>query len=842
MKFQRTRVAAALTCVLGLGGALLVAGSAQAADIKVDVTGTNIKRIDAEGPAPVTVITKEDIAKTGATTLNELLNYIPTIDIYNQGEIASNSPSGSGTATIRMRGLAETNTLVLLNGRRLPVNALYDSSGAGAAVDINMFPASAIERVEILKDGGSAIYGADAVAGVVNFITRKDYQGVEATARYGISSKSDGQEWGGSLAAGFGSYDKDGYNVLFALDLFKRDPIYRKDREITKSVDFRRYGSGDGRSSYAPQGNFLDPDTGAFVGRSVQPCAPADFNGGRCRYDFNASLLTAYNGADRWGGMVVGNLKITNDLKATAQLSYAEAKDHFEAHPVPAVFLYPGDTGVIAGRFMQGGPRITDRKSTLFDANVGLEGTTKWFDWDVAVGHGEQKVSNRDKNYYDSEKWDVATSTGLIDPTVFTNDPKFVESLKVSPVREGKSKLDFADLRLRGDAFNLPAGTLGWAVGGSWWKESLSDQPDKLTQEGNVVGSIQQSAVDASRDASAVFGELSIPVLKSLEVQAAVRYDKYEGGKSATSPKAAVLWTPIKELALRASYTESFRMPSLKQLYGAREEGAATIFEDQDCVALGFAPGCVVSAYQVNGSNPDLKPEKGKTYNFGFVTDVGPFSATVDWWRIDKKDAINTPTLSSAIEQGLYYRDNKGQLFILTNLQNSAEAKNEGIDWDLRLRFANTPIGTWTLRDAGTYYVKQRLRETGGEWVEYNGTYALPRWKHVVILSNEYGPWAWNLLGRVTAGFVDTENGWAASSPIPSTIRQVAPHDEWDITGVYTGFKNWSINGGVKNIFNRTPPYSVTNALNNTKEQVGFAPLYSSRGTFFFASVTYSYK
>src|SRR5678816_4767804 len=190
MVFQRNKLAAAVGCLLGIGGILLpLAAPAQTPDIRVDVTGSNIKRVEGEGALPVEIVTKAEIQRTGARTVNELLRYIPSVDIYDQGEIASNSPSGSGTTTIRLRGLSETNVLVLLNGRRLPVNSIYDASGAGAAVDVNMIPISAIERVEILKDGGSAIYGADAVAGVVNFITRKDFQGVEATGRYGISQK-----------------------------------------------------------------------------------------------------------------------------------------------------------------------------------------------------------------------------------------------------------------------------------------------------------------------------------------------------------------------------------------------------------------------------------------------------------------------------------------------------------------------------------------------------------------------------------------------------------------------------------------------------------------------------
>jgi len=848
MVFQRNKLAAAVGCLLGIGGILLpLAAPAQTPDIRVDVTGSNIKRVEGEGALPVEIVTREEIQRTGARTVNELLRYIPSVDIYDQGEIASNSPSGSGTTTIRMRGLAETNVLVLLNGRRLPVNALYDASGAGAAVDVNMIPISAIERVEILKDGGSAIYGADAVAGVVNFITRKDFQGVEATGRWGISQEGDGEEWGGSLTAGFGNYEKDGYNVLFTIDYLKRDPIYRKDREISKSVDFRRIDSGapDGRSSFAPQGNYVNPDTGAFVGGSVRPCPPELIGGNpaRCRFDFNQSILTLYNGADRTAAMLVGNFKINNDLKAFANLTYSHAEDHFEAQPVPDFFVVPSGTGLIAGRFMQGGPRITDRKSDLYDISAGLEGTTKWFDWDFAIGHGESHVKNSDRNYYDANKWADATGNGLIDPTVTTNDPAFVESLKVSPVRDGRSKLDSADLRARGQtSFTLPAGNIGWAVGTSWWKESLRDTPDPLTQAGDVVGSIQQSAVDASRNAYAVYGEVNVPIVKTLELQGALRYDHYSNA-SKTSPKIGLYWTPIKQLAFRASYTESFRVPSLKQLYGAQEQGAGDITEDQDCVLIGQEPGCEVAYFQVSGSNPNLKPEKGKTYNLGVVTDVGPFSATLDWWRIDVDDAITQPTTTSALQQGLFTHDANGRLLVFTNLQNVAQAKNEGIDLDARLRFPGTIVGNVTIRDAATYYITQSTREAGGEWADFNGTYALPRWRNVFSVSTEWQAWEASLFIRTVDGFIDTPNPWTASDPgLIEGVRKVGTNDQWDISAAYTGFKNWRLSGGIVNLWDKTPPYSRTNAVNNQYEQVGFAPLYTARGRFFHVEATYTFK
>lgn len=359
----------ALSILIGQAfGAVTVAGiafPAYAQDSKsterVVVTGSAIKRVQAEGPAPVEVITKADITATGATTVNELIKSIASIDIYDQGELSSNSPSGSGTGNIQMRGLGETGVLVLLNGRRLPVNAIYDGSGAGGAVDVNMIPLSAIERVEVLKDGGSAIYGADAVAGVVNFITKKNYTGADVKVMYGDSSRKDGTEKQISFAGGIGDLDTNGFNILVSLDNFQRDPIFRKDREISKSVDFRRMGYGDYRSSYSPYGNLLDENF-SFNGKTVKPCPPSLYTN-RCRYDFNADLLTAYNGADRWAGMMLGTVKLGN-MTGTIQYSHSETKDHFEAHPIPDFFVLPSGQ-YYGGRFMQGGPRITDRKSEM---------------------------------------------------------------------------------------------------------------------------------------------------------------------------------------------------------------------------------------------------------------------------------------------------------------------------------------------------------------------------------------------------------------------------------------------------------------------------------------------
>ena len=807
---------------------------------KIEVTGTNIKRVDAEGPAPVEIITKEQIQRTGATNTNELMRHLSTVDIFDQGELASNSPAGSGTATIRMRGFGENNVLVLLNGRRLPINALYDSSGAGAAVNINMIPLAAIERVEILKDGGSAIYGADAVTGVVNFITKKDYRGAEVSVTYGKTSRSDGEEKNINGALGFGDIDRDRFNVLAAFDVFKRDPIFRKDREISRSVDFRRFGGTDARSSFSPFGNILTPSF-SFARETVRPCPAENLSNGICRYDFNASLLTAYNGADRWSAMAVGTVKITNNIKAFAQYTYAHSDDHFEAHPVPDFFVLP-DGRFYAGRFLQGGPRITDRESETHHAVVGLNGSFGAWDWEVAAGAGKNKVTNSDQNYYNADLWFPALEAGLIDATVSTNDPGLVESLKVRPRREGESKNRFIDAKVSGELMQMRSGPLAFAAGVQFQKEELVDTPDILSQQGLVVGSIQQSAVDASREAKSVFAELNIPLPGRIEVQAALRYDNYPE-EDKVSPKVAARWALTPNFLVRASYAESFRAPSLKQLFGAAEQGADTLSSPEECAAIGEPTGCTIPAFFVTGGNRNLKPEKGKTFNLGFVYDVNTFSAGVDLWRIEKKNNISTPTVLTALQQGLTARDAQGRLLVFTNLQNFAEGQSQGVDIDLRLRVGATPLGRLTLSNTGTYYDFVRTRSgEGDEWGNFAGTYATPRYRNVFVANVESGAWGFTVAHRYTGGFWDTDAPSTDSEPRAANVRRVGSHDEVDLQVSFMGIKRMRLDLGVKNVFDNEPPFSFTNASKNAYTQMGFAELYTNRGRFYYGTLRYEFR
>jgi iron complex outermembrane receptor protein len=849
--FRRTKLCSSL--IVAFGGTVLAGAALAQQSQRIEITGSAIKRVNAETAAPVTVINREQITRTGATSVNELLKSISVVDINDQGELASNSPGGSGTARVRLRGLGESQTLVLINGRRVPKNPLADASGAGSAFNLNTIPVSAIERIEILKDGGSAIYGADAVAGVFNVILRKDFTGATVRGTFGESSRGDGAEQAVSAVAGFGDPAKDRFNVMGALDVFKRDPILRADRGLTRSVDFRSRGpvtgyNLDGRSSFAPEGNYVT-GAGFFAGQTVRPCPPENQSGVFCVYDFNRTLLTSYNGADRVSGLLNGQFQITPDHMVYARWIGSESKDFFEAHPVPAVFpSAPGSPfPQYAGRFMQGGPRITDRKSTLNHFDVGAEGVFMNLDYKVGLTNGTAKTTNSDKNYYNRNLWNPALSAGLIDATSNNNDPAFVESLKVSPVRTGEETIKSIDLLVSGDAFKLPAGTVRFAVGASKVKETIEDNPDPLQVAGLVIGSIQQSAVAADQTNDSLFLELQVPVTKTIEAQLAVRSDDY-GREKSTSPKVAVKWQALPALALRASYSESFKMPTLKQQFATAGQGAITLTPGQcQQVTGGSAAACTNGspAQRRTGSNPDLGPESAKTYNIGIIGEAGPVSVSMDFFRIAKEDNISTLTLQSAINGGFFFFDTANSNWvILQNLQNFAQSLNSGVDIDARLRLPGTAIGNVTMGVNATYYTDQKTRTTAADpWAEFGNTYSTPLWRANFTVSAEKGPWLVTGVLRGVGGFWDTDisrNNITATTP--GGNRKVSAYDEVDLTVRWSGIKNLRLTGSVKNVFDRMPPFSARNASSNNYTQMGFAELYTVRGRYFQVSAEYDFR
>jgi iron complex outermembrane recepter protein len=313
MRFQRKKVAVALACALGAGGAvtMLYAGTA-AAQIKIDVTGSSIKRVEGEGALPVTVLTRDDIDKSGATNAVEILNLVSANNSSGAVQISNViGVTSYSNQTASLRGLGGTGTLVLVNGKRL--GGFSGGVQGTEGTNLAFIPFSAIERVEVLKDGASAVYGSDAVGGVINFIMRQDYQGADATLYYGAPTHgpgNHGSQFQAQATLGFGDLAKDKYNIFGSFNYQENKPLYAVDRGFANTSFRPEIGLNTTSGQTFP--GFIS--TGNIGNLTFPDCAPSVAIGSRCRFDPNAvqgvQILPDTKTFNFFGG---GRYQINND-------------------------------------------------------------------------------------------------------------------------------------------------------------------------------------------------------------------------------------------------------------------------------------------------------------------------------------------------------------------------------------------------------------------------------------------------------------------------------------------------------------------------------------------------
>lgn len=861
--FKRSKVSTGV--LLALGVAAAGSSFAQAAQ-RVEITGSNIKRIASEGPLPVEVITRADIERKGVTSTNELIRSLSYMSSYND-ELISNSPNTTGSATAGFRGLSGDQTVVLLNGRRL-ANYGFD----GAFVNLNTIPLGAIQRVEVLKDGAAAIYGADAIGGVINFITRKDYQGVEVSAQYGLSGESDAKEASATVTAGFGQLDRDRYNVLANLNYFKRDPLMNLDRERTRTADFRRFGGSNQLSTFAPTGNFVNPTTTKWspfkacadstLVVTPSPLSPGDAASSSCLFDFAPYRTTVYD-SERLGGLLAGRLKLSETTQLFGELMFARSESFASAAPAPGNFNLPvghpsnSFTSAISvrGRPLQAGPRTTDNSSDASRLLVGVEGSFGKVDYNVAVGQAKNKVVNVDGGYFLTDKMFAAIAAKTFDPFSLTNPQSVIDSIKATDRRTGETTNTFVDAKVSTEVGQLAGGPIGLAAGLVMGKEEISDVPGPNAQIGNIFGSIQQSKVVADRSLTAAYAELSAPFTKSIEAQFAVRHDRYEGGTSSTTPKVAVRFQPIKEVLFRASYSEGFKMPSLRDLFGGQNQSADSVQDFPGCTARNVAASaCPRLQYdRFSGGNTQLRPEKAKGMNFGLVLEpTRDTTVGLDYFIIDKTDEIGLVLTQFVIDNVKYVpgatttlggnsafsvtRNATGTITsVNTSLGNLGERKIRGLDLSVTQRFA-TGIGRLTVDANGTLYSKYDYADQPGTPL-YNrlGLLNLPRWRSQVRVSLQNGPWDGGVTFNGRGSMYDKQQSTAAT-PVTATTPVVTNFDTFDASLVYTGIKSLRLSASVKNLLNKEPPFS-----NNDTRTLGFSQMDDLRGRYFTFSANYSF-
>ena len=929
MKFERKKIAVALAYALGSTAVVAATGALaqQAVQLdRIEVTGTSIRRVEAETALPVTVVTREEIARTGVNTTEQLLQMLPMIDTLGSLGVSSGAGlSTYGQSSASLRGLGSTRTLVLVNGRRLAAFAGDDGS-----VNVNSIPISAIERVEVLRDGASAVYGSDAVAGVINFILNKEFEGVEVGGQYGQPTRSGGGDsWNAHVVAGWGTLAKDKFNVTASLAYNKENALFGKDRSYAAVGTVLPFYVSGATGLGNIEGAFVPGTGSAAAGTWKEGTRVAGFGGSPasgygnplaatnqcesinmrlnptntskgapfCNFD-TAPFVGLIPETERWNASLSFVWQMTPDVQLFADGLYSTQQNvqTIQASPIrrsfmltdnlfqtkgidPVLLISPANPnykiaadylnaqgfGSIVGKPLAITSRVFDfggRQSTddadQWRALVGLRGTAWKQDWEVAYYHNENKVSGSvTAGYFSMTDYaKIVQTSNDWNPWSLTQTAEFQAKVPAAaylgPTLTATSKSDTVDSKISGEVMQLPAGPLQYAAGFQWSKGSINLSPAPAQFTGDIAGLGGATVnLDVDRTLTAGFGELNIPIVKTLEGSLAGRYDHYNDVGGKFTYYANLRWQPSKEILARGAYGTGFRAPTLSDLYYPVVLGSSAQFND---------PVTGETDLQVNeysGGNPNLKPETSTQTSVGLVWQpIKQFSASVDWFHIKLKNIIATPATQDVVSGNAtgnpvyansVVRDAEGNIettYIVT--VNSGNATVEGLDFALNWKDTYS-WGSPSIGMMGTYMSKFDQTTPGGvkqgkvgTIVDADGNPVLdadtggvvPRWKHVLQLGYGYGGWQ----GTVIQNYY---RGYRTGNDLDGNPHFVGSQATYDLQVSWTGIKNLNIAVGVKNFTNEDPPLFIPAS---NQFQTGYdVTMYDPRGRFVYGSVSYKF-
>ena len=860
---------------LAVALALPALAAAQAQKVeKIEVTGSNIKRVEAEGPAPVQVITREQIERTGSNTLSEVLRNLPSNSTGSFDETFTGS-FARGSSGISLRGLGQKSTLTLINGRRMAVYSFAQNLQDGF-VDLNSIPLAAIERIEVLKDGASAIYGSDAIAGVVNVILRKDYTGGEITLGGGITTEGDGEEIRLSGAVGVGTPGRDRYNVMLTADYFKREHVWARDRALTASGDYRHIPGGENlpNSTLSNPGTFLRVvGTNPFPGftRSPFPNCPPDRVLFFAGYNNCTENLNRYHSAipetERAGIFGRATYELAPGLTAFGELGF-NSNETFTQNPpfaAPSSQIGPGiarQVRVILPvghnsnpytvpielryRFSDVGPRQIVNTTDATRVIAGVNGTWRDWSWEAAAGYTRSESEQKDKNNIRISGLESVIADGSYNfINNAANSAAVYDRLRVNYSRYGDSELSFVDAKVSGEITQMAHGPLGMAAGVEYRREDYDDFSDPVLTSGDVLGRGSTQA-KGSRNITSAYVEFNVPAMRNLELQLAARTDRYSDYGNSSTPKVGVRWNVDPSLLLRATYAKGFRAPSIPE----SGESSAFFFQtlqDTTRCAINEAYCGPVSVPGSFSANPELKPEKSDSWTAGLVWEpTRAMSVGLDYYYIKQKDLVSSRDFQFILDNEALYsqyvtrgaptsddvaRGAPGPLVIVAvPFENLSQVETSGIDIDARLRFGGE-AGRFVLGFTGSYIISYKQPLAPEEpLTEFAGTYDLPRFKGVGSLSWDAGPWSATGLLNYTHSFKQSTSAAATADP------EIKAWTTVDLQGAYTGLRNWRFVVGARNLFDKAPPIAITETLLYSFQQ------HSLRGRFLYASLNYRFR
>ena len=896
-----------------LVGSLFVLGMATHAVAqvgqRVEITGSSIKRLADEGALPLQVISASEIEQMGVVSAEQLVDTLAANSANVDNSTSRNNVFGAeqdrltgGSSFANLRGLGPTGTLVLLNGRRVSTHGM-----SGGAVDLNTIPMTAVARVEILKDGASAIYGTDAIGGVINFILKNDFRGVTI----GASTAVPLAEGGGAtrrvyLTGGMGNLAKDGYNFMANVTVDKNDILRGKDREWATGYQPGRGLSPDTTSS--PHANIIPSagtallSTGSTVG-STDLTKYTNLNllamQGKCgELPFQVPLADNITLWDKFGYTKANstyrcatdygrqfmlaapkesiNLVARGTMKLgeahTAFLEFVGSETNVMAEFTPFQF---STTSNALTHYPVGGPHYVDLKAagandfdptkpiayrlrmsdwgyrTLENTSknlrvaAGVDGEIGAYSYKAGLSYGQAEGSSyMHDGYADTNKLIAALGTGTINPSLMPGQEQtqaakdLIESTKVrGRLFGGKTSVWQVDATVSGELFKLPGGPLGFALGMDLRKESYEFSGSQgytcvstftvanAALPNSVMGCPgNASAPDATRNITAVYGELLVPLLKSLELQLAVRHDEYSSIGGTTNPKIAFKFQPFESFLMRGSVNTGFRAPTAQQL----KLGQVTLnltgqFSDPERCPTDPTQCARVSLPYRTGGNPTLQPETSTQGMLGvaFTPMIG-LQFTADYWEVKLDDRIRSlsPTFmitNYSLFRDSFIRDASGNVeYIQAGWVNAAESVTKGLDLGVthRINFAGGRLNS-ALTATQMVSHKERLISTApltefvGEW---SGTTLYLPWKVSGSIGYKTDSWNTTASFNFKSSYKDEDRSGYTANPGPR--RDVEAYTTFNLFTTYTGIKNLTLTAGVINLLDTDPPFTHHNVDN----------------------------
>ncbi|MGS0676941.1 TonB-dependent receptor plug domain-containing protein [Shewanella sp. 125m-1] len=899
---RRSFIAAAATSVALSGFAFAEEASADnTAENKVEriqVTGSRIKRADMESASPVTVIDASAIIASGATSIDDVLQNM-TVSGGAMTNAAVNNGSG-GNARVNLRGLGSERTLVLVNGRRM----IASGTGAASSVDLNTIPVSMIQRVEVLKDGASAVYGTDAIAGVVNVILKRDFDGFEMNVQTGVTGQGDADESSVDFTIG-NTFDKG--NVVINAQYTKRGDASQADRSfsecpITETSDGSELYCGG--SSYSEGGHIWGDSHHDLVGSGEDGEYKVGDSGyyghyvagddGKAKFEYFDDNVTEANLSGRGGEYhdftnddkynysedsylstpmerlnlsFSGTYELSDSIMFFSEAMYSKRWSEQQMAPQPiwndTAWAYDSSwmTDDLVGLVQEGekldyGRRVVESGTRNFSQVVdtvrlvvGLEGEfDNGWTWDASYNKGKNDSVDTLANLHNLGSINDAVLAKEFDP--FSQDSWVGESIEpfiYTEINSGGSELDVMAATLSGEIMDLPAGTLGFAAGYEYRKESAHYTPDSLTSQG-LANDPRQEATAGSFDVNEVYAELAIPLLSDLpmaqqvDLSAAIRYFDYSTFGSDNTWKLGLTWRVIDDLMLRGVMSTAFRAPTVSELYGGKSPSFDQIKHEATEQT---------QAEVTVGGNPDLTPEEADITTLGLVYSpsfVEGLSLTLDYYNIEITNTITAVDSNYIANQCMDATGNKinndtalcqsaniaidgtGRISFDNGLQNLGQTNTAGYDINLAYTFEGLGLD-WKAGLDTSIIDKYEEFDQDGVAIDYlgfitsgSGSYA--KLKTNFNLTATGDGWSTTYEARYIDGMDSFSCKDDPSECYAPSVDSVIYHDlsaNYDLTNTIR------LSGGVNNIFDEQPPYYSGNNDSNTDPYT-----YDVLGRFFF--------